>query len=422
MRCGALAGLALAVWACDASQPACEHCDGSPATGGQSDATGGLGGDGDLAGTGGATGAGDGDGDPKGPDAGPDAGTQQPSGVKWHPGNYMYTAHPDDPAEVAAALASPDIVGIQVRYFWAKPGQPMLEPNKGAYDFSGLSQNLETYAAAGKRLHLLIFDQDYWGAQCVPPYMYDPQDPDYDPVYQGGSVRDGDRCIPKYWVPAVMDRILALYRALGERFDAAPHFEAISTHESAVGNGLGDGAYSVDAYVTQLLREQTVLVEAFPHTLSFIHLNWTPRLPELVARARGLGLGIDGPDLFVSGDPVGPSTWAYPCFNQTFLLPQYEGSACAMDYHGAMPLGMGGQVGLEQSIQAGHSMAVIYDFALRDPQRLRLTHMAWSRPYQTPGFTFDATILPHIEQVGGDQLNTACPQNLVDLRGGCQTD
>jgi len=34
-------------------------------------------------------------------------------------------------------------------------------------------------------------------------------------------------------------------------------------------------------------------------------------------------------------------------------------------------------------------------------------------------FTFNGTILPYIESVQGKQLNTACPANLVQLRGGC---
>lgn len=339
-------------------------------------------------------------------------------GVKWYPGNYELTTHPTQLGEVNRALASPSMVGIQLRAFWGRPGEE-LEPQKGVYDFSTLESVLRTYSSHGKRLHVLLMEQDYWGQECVPAYMRDPRAPGYSPIYQGGSVRSGSRCVPKIWIPAVMDRMIALWIALGRRFDAEPYFAAISSGEISV-PGLGDPSFSNEALVTQVRRLQEAMARAFPHTVAFMGMNWAPSTEALVANAYNLGLGIDGPDLLVTNLPATSGSWGYPCINHLLNRPVYGSATCSHDYYQRMPLGMGGQVGLERSIKAGFSMQQIYDFAMRSPTGLRLNFMAWSQPYETPGFSFNGTILPFIESVRGAQVNTVCPENLVRFRGGCR--
>lgn len=323
--------------------------------------------------------------------------TKPKGAVKWHPGHYVFNAHPEDNASIERAIASPYITGVQVRYFWRD-----LETSKGVYNFKGLEENLKYLQAHGKRLHLLVFDQDYWGKDAVPSYMLSGVE------YGGGQVKAGRRVVPRYWDADVMDRLIALYCALGDRFDQEPYFEAISTHETAVGSAARqDTEYDDDAYVTQLKREQTALVEAFPTTLAFMSINWCPAIDDVIHSAYEKGLGIAGPDLILGEGKRLKQTQAYPYYAK---------------YHGKMPLEIGGQMGLIASVKSGTTMAQLFDFAITDPAGLRVSHMDWNFPYGIPGFTFDGTILPYIEAKEGLLLNTAYPENLLKFRGGVKTD
>lgn len=309
--------------------------------------------------------------------------------VKWHPGQYAFSSTPDNPAQTAQALASPLIRGIQLRYTWVQ-----LEPERGRYDFSGIEKYLADYRKVGKRLHLLLIAQNYGGRDCVPAYVRASE-------YAGGQVITARRCVPKYWEPAVMDRLIALYTALGKRFDAEPYFEAISTGETAIGKeARADPHYNNNGFVDQLIRAQDALAKAWPHTLVFVGPNWCPLMPRVIDSVYAKGLGIGGPDLIVCGEDETP---AYSYYR---------------DYRGRLPLEIGGQVGLINAFGCA-AMPAIYDFALRDKQGLQVTHMDWSYPYGLPGISFDGTILPHIAAREAAQANTACPENIVKFRGGC---
>lgn len=338
-------------------------------------------------------------------------------GIKWHPGHYIYTSNPvSKPGEVDKALASPFITGVMIRVMWNRDN---LEPRKGQYDFSMIASVLARYQAKGKRLQILWMDQDYWGNDCVPQYLRDPAHPDYDPAYKGGQVKSGNRCVPKYWVPAVMDRLIAANAALGARFDKEAYFESFSTAETAA-PCLGDPECSPGVQAEQFIRQHNALPAAFPHTLAFVHGNWTPSTDRVTANMYAKGLGLDGPDLTVIGpkDPSQGPSWGYTCYNSVFV----SSGGCKTDYYQKIPLGIGGQVGLERSIQDGYTMAEIFDFAITSPKGLRVSHMAWSQPYQTPGFSFNGTILPYVESKRGTIMNTVCPENLVKFRGGCRTN
>lgn len=327
----------------------------------------------------------------------PPAEAKSPRAVKWHPGHYVFNAHPENDAIIEKAIASPFITGVQVRYYWRD-----LETAKGVYNFKGLEKNLQYLQAHGKRLHLLVFDQDYWGKDAVPAYLLAGAE------YGGGQVKAGRRVVPRYWDADVMDRLIALYSALGERFDKEPFFEAISTHETAVGPAAKqDSHYSDAAYVTQLKREQAALVEAFPTTLAFMNINWCPHIADVIQSAYEKGLGIGGPDLILGQGKRLKQTEAYPYYAK---------------YYGKMPLEIGGQMGLIGSVKSGTTMAQLFDFAITDQTGLRVSHMDWNYPYGTPGFTFDDTILPYIESKRGLMVNTNVPENMIKFRGGVKTD
>jgi hypothetical protein len=317
--------------------------------------------------------------------------------VKWHPGHYLEAYHPDKPDEYSAALSSPYMKGIQMRYRWRE-----LEPEKGKYNFTTIDNNLTEVKAKGKRLLIYLLDQDYWGNNSVPDYMIN------DPAYSGGQVFKGNRCNPKFWEQPVMDRYIALVKALGAKYDSDPNFEGISTNERDI--GAKDDSYSDRKYIDQIKRAQAAMVEAFPNSLVFESLGWTPFLSEVMDNVYNLGIGITCSDLVL------PGNYSYDgrVWSQSPIYPYY------ISMRGKIPTGNSGQVGMQAAYGSGHSMDQIFGFAVGAGQdNLQLTHMMWAMPYDPPGFTFNGVILPYIASKEGYVANTSCPENIEKFRRGC---
>jgi hypothetical protein len=316
---------------------------------------------------------------------------------KWHPGHYLEVYHPDRPDEYDAALNSPYIQGIQMRYRWRD-----LEPAKGHYNFSDIDRNLAEVRAKGKKLFIYLLDQDYWGKNCVPEYMT------IDSIYNGGQVRKGTRSNPRLWQPEVMDRYIELYQVIGARYDSDPAFEGIAGNEREI--AARDSTYTDRKYADQLMRLQVEIAKAFPRSLVFESLGWTPYIEEIVQNVYNLGLGFTCSDLILPGNfkykgRVWSHSWIYPFYTSM---------------KGKVPMANSGQVGLQASYGSGHSMDEIFDYAVgNNPGGLHLTHMMWAFPDGPEGFTFDGTILPVIEIRRGYIANSECPENIIKFRGAC---
>jgi hypothetical protein len=233
----------------------------------------------------------------------------------------------------------------------------------------------------------------------VPAYMLT------DPVYRGGQVPTANGCAAKRWVPAVMDRIIALHQALGARFDQEPYIEGVTTEESAIGAAAKDDGSSARAYIDQLKRLASAMPNAYPHTLSAIWINWStkPYTQELVTHLATLGVGTGGPD-------------ATPT-HLTELIPQYTDA-----FAGKLPILMAAQptflVWRENPIGEGTlTLDRVFKFAVSDTPGIHATHLFhWyfkkkANPNNPPAYdVYDSIALIKAHK---GQINSACPTSIT---------
>ncbi len=298
----------------------------------------------------------------------------KPDMRKWHPGNYLNAYWGSSVSwSIDRVTGNPNLKGVSAMHLWTE-----LEPRKGVYDFSRIESELAAVAAAKKQLIVHVADRTIQGQACVPAYVRDT-------FGNGGHLRVNNKCTALRWMPAVQDRLIALYRALGAKFDRHPNFEAVMLSEDSMEHSPG---YSDAGYVRESKRGMTALAKAFPHTVVFKSLNWGPGIPELFAHASTLGIGVGSPDLTPES-----ASWAYPHY------PKYAGK---------IPL----QISLRDprvidSMRAGVTVAGLYDFAVTQPKGLHVNYIVWDQT-EHPEISFQHQILPLIDARKG-VTNARCP-------------
>ncbi|WP_018626515.1 hypothetical protein [Niabella aurantiaca] len=228
--------------------------------------------------------------------------------VKWHPGHYyMLAGNGGDEAgymkQVMAELhATPALQGIQVRFSWQD-----LEPSKDQYDFSSVDRLLTMLAAEKKRMVILLQVKSF------------NPDPKYAPVpvyargaeYSGGMFafssvnKTGIRGYgTRLWNQQVYNRMAALIKALGKRYNSNPWFEGIGFSESAFGQPYPKGSIALAdsaRFYENLMGLNRVLRAAFPNTMTYQFANY-PRtiLSPLIHTLEEIGSALGGPDIFLT--------------------------------------------------------------------------------------------------------------------------
>lgn len=225
--------------------------------------------------------------------------------VKWHPGHY-YTIMGDKNnstymTQVYSELKStPALRGVQIRYSWAE-----LETSYGVYNFTSIDRRLAELAAQNKRLVILLqiksFDPKIIP---VPEYLkagiYD------EGIFafnNGGSAIIKGHNI-KLWNSKVRDRLVALVRALGKRFNSHPYFEGIGLTETSMGAPITAlSSAQVDDFYSNLLIINKNMRDSFPNTMTFQFTNYPrPALKSFIESLSAMGAGLGGPDTFIE-DP-----------------------------------------------------------------------------------------------------------------------
>jgi hypothetical protein len=323
--------------------------------------------------------------------------------VKWHPGHYMLVYLGDSQALRLRRLAEIGdetvLQGAQVRYRWAD-----LEPRKDVYDFSSVEKDLQTLQSHGKRLVIQILDRAFATKTpqgIVPEYLMT------EPEYNGGLAKTSSGYVARIWEQPVMDREIALYRALARRFDAEPYLEGVTGEETTMSFGKNRPPdFSNDQLAAQLKRWIEANRAAWPRTNLFVYTNFlSGKLGGLISLCATSGCGVGGPDVL---PPPGNGT------EGDRILTGKVGGA---DYRGRMPIAYGVQTPALGGKEGTFTPAQLFDHAY---STLHANYIFWVRNTDTggPAQKWDTGILPFIRSIDG-KIHTECPRS---LQGRCGSD
>jgi hypothetical protein len=230
--------------------------------------------------------------------------------IKWHPGHYMMLGTKDTRLQVLNAIQeigreSP-IKGVQVRMRWYD-----LEKSKGVYDFSGIDAYLAKLKAqpTRKQLVIRIIDRKFnttsaWGI--VPNYLRTS-------YYNGGVVRSATGYVARLWEPAVMNRLIALYTAIGRRYDGDVRFEGLATEETTLSLlSPYPSGYSHTKLGYQYKRLTAAARSAMPHSNLFLGTNWIGSvsvMQDLIGSLAGTQSAAGGSNVIPGKKSLGQRVW-----------------------------------------------------------------------------------------------------------------
>nr|WP_242447342.1 glycoside hydrolase [Nitrosomonas supralitoralis] len=324
------------------------------------------------------------------------------TGIKWHPGHY-YTIQNwanDDPIYMAKVYtelgATPALRGMQLRYLWG-----WLEKSPGVYDFSSIDKHLAKLTAMNKRLVIQVQTKSFnanW--KLIPDYLKAPQ-------YEGGAFKysdfgpipsnDGSRYGHniKLWNPNVRDRLIALFKALGERYNSHPNFEGIGMIETAMGQAITPlTTPQLDGWFNNLIIVQQNMRTFFPNTMTIQEINY-PRnnLKQITSAMAEMGGALGCPDVYPDepglnfpGNPYSPQG-AYRYFSQLTGVVPIAPTVEKVNYLNTR----GDKLGHVPTVQellvfARNDLKSNYIFWQRVPEYVDqvLAVMSWKRQTSTP--------------------------------------
>jgi len=310
--------------------------------------------------------------------------------VKWQPGHYDLIGWKEAPSRWSVIATNRYWQGGQRLYLWKH-----LEPEEGKYDFSRVEEDIAYLKQHGKYLVIEVWDNMFFGKKrAVPDYLVS------DPVYEGGIVyRRGKRkdgsgrgTVAKRWVPAVMDRYIALLEELGKRYDAEPCVAGLVHTETSIGLGKGGESYTSEKFMTQMNRLVSASRKAFPTTPVIVYGNWWPKggvvqLRQLAEQCYRHGVGWGGPDICPGNKGHGYQ-----------IHPEYKGK---------MAFGVAAQW---QSYDGRWTAEEILKYGLNE---LHLNFFFWNdvERRDSGGISFRQDVIPVVARYKG-RVHTARPENL----------
>jgi len=244
-----------------------------------------------------------------------EVGTPPAAAIKFHPGHYLWSTKKSfnsDGSNLAAMLsdaavvcANSNVVGMQLTiYMGFLEGAMAGDYGDGSgaggahpWGFDAIDEILDALKCGespDKQLMLNVSDSVYAGTDDDSRTIYFPDYLLSSSTYDCGNGQNGVVNTPNpppvatpwptwtgglgavvcMWKPAVMDRLIALRKAYGERYDSEPQFEMISAGgETAI--GAEDVGFSYSAYITQLKRQMEATSAAWPTTTIRLPANYT---------------------------------------------------------------------------------------------------------------------------------------------------
>ena len=328
-------------------------------------------------------------------------------GTKFNPGHYVFMSisrgHDIEERNrlrlefIERYIDDPHIKGFIGSYDWQ-----YLEPEKDAYDFDNIEEILERLEGTGKHFGVYLKDRTF-NSDCTKPPV-----PDYlQTAEYGGTYKyNGYVCMVKLYREDVMDRHIALFRALGQAFDDHPNFEIVSTGETSIG---GDDDYSHDAWAQQLIRFFDEAKQDLPHTIVNIQTNFLgggighiEQIAEAMAERGGGALGL-------------PDT--VPC--RRMDIPEEEVCGYRIEAYDVLRA-YGGRLAIAPDVETWDLLfeqtPEVFDMAV---DYLGATHVLWQSDFSSrrderghvPGY-LDEQVRPTLEANDG-RINDACPSELA---------
>jgi hypothetical protein len=304
--------------------------------------------------------------------------------IKWQPGHYMMLGYNmKDRNEWKVIFNNDYFKGGQRVYLWSD-----LEPIKENYDFSSIESDLNFLKSNGKFLVIEPWDTFFWDkGVAVPDYILS------DPEYNGGVVYRDNKAgsLSKRYDTDVMDRYIALTKALGNRFDGEEYVSAFIITETAMNLGEGSEDFNKENYHTQMTRLVKETAKAFPTTPIIIYGNWYPSgmklLRELADKGYECGIGWGGPDIIPASN-----IWGYN------IIREYKGKSV---------VGLAAQW---DSYDGRWTTEELLDFGAGDMEAHFIFWIGAERKNEG-GLSFRQDIIPTINKFKG-RINTAIPENL----------
>ena len=279
--------------------------------------------------------------------------------MKWTPGNYVRADaqgfRVDQPARFAVydrVRTESLIKGGLLIVNWGA-----VEKSRGVYDFSVIDEEIAKLKSMNKKLILEVWWHKFSGKSLptTPQQTDRPYLPDYVLAGGGAAVSSLDngymaRVHSAQW----MDRLIALFQALGARYDAEPAVEQIIISETSM--ALADPTFTQDALVAQLRRLIPAVRAAWPTTPSVLMLNWVggseSATASLVKFCADNGVGIGAPDI-MPPPPDGPyEDWG------SQALRGAGGAFGTTDYRGRIPVSYSFEVPMYGGVQLKASCPV----------------------------------------------------------------
>jgi hypothetical protein len=230
-----------------------------------------------------------------------------PQAVKWHPGTYVWYIprggyRPDKPEILNQILSfidsignEPSIKGVQVVVYWAAlEGDTAGDYARGFAAVDALLARVQKY----NKYLMLSFQSVVFGnfakeTDVFPAYLIN----NYGTSKMGYTYDQGRTA--RTWQKPTGDRVIALSKAYGERYNKHPNFEMITMGETAL--QVSDPGFSNSAVLEELKRYIPLARSFWPNTNIRIGANWLQPDSLMVAlydAAAKNYLAVGGPDVF----------------------------------------------------------------------------------------------------------------------------
>lgn len=224
---------------------------------------------------------------------------------KFNPGHYVALMRGNDSQNTMASSIKAGVKGFMKRYTWRE-----LEPSKNQYDFSEIVSDLDFLSSQGMHLVVMVEDKTFVNEQPLPQYL------------AAKTVRNKSGGYTAVrWDSTIVNRMSALFEALGSRFDSNAYFEGIGIQESAPSlndSTLDSSAYTPEKYRDALIDVLSAGATGAPTSRMFWYMNFLPRKQAYIADVANavapIGVVMGGPD--VMPDQAALQRLTYPFYAQ----------------------------------------------------------------------------------------------------------